>query len=730
MSKESIQPQDHRVRELAQLRLTVRNDLKFTPHFESGEPCYLIEDAARSQFFRVGISEYLLISMFDGTTSVGDALVRLSQLDGDHALTEAEATSICKWLVDSELAYTPESTGAERLAKNAVDRAIRKRLGAWNPLSMKLPLAYPDRLFAKITPSLSWLFGLNAALVGLVVAAVAIYKVALGWDSFMQASSGIFSPGRWIWLALCWLALKVIHESAHAIVCRKYGGAVHEAGAIFVLFAPLAYVDLTSSWRFRSKWKRIHTAAAGMYIELWIAAIAAIVWSATAPGLVNHLCFNVIVMASLTTIVFNANPLMRFDGYYILSDLFEIPNLYSGGQQYTQYVGRRYILGEKINSSLRWSSREIFTRVYGFAALLWRVFICASLIIAASLMFHGLGIILAAVAVVLWIGVPFARLIKHVCRRDGMQRQRKTRLAISTLALAMLAFFAFNAVCWPGAKKAPAIVQYEPLAFVRASSPGFVRKIHVLSGQRVDLGQPIAELENRQLVAELKDLEIAIEQSLLKSRVFKQNDEMHSYQAEMEQLHAYQEKRDEKRRQVELLTLRATASGRVIARDLVHRIGTYLHEGDELAAIGDESRKELQIAISQSDFDPFEAQIGNQVNVRISGSIVLECKLERVDPRATNHPPHESMHASLGGSLESRALSGEGNGEKFELLAPHFSGVVQLTPSQSKTLRVGQRGVVWFGRNQETIGSYLKRKLRMSLPASLAGIGEPLFHLF
>ncbi len=447
---------------------------------------------------------------------------------------------------------------------------------------------------------------------------------------------------------------------------------------------------------------------------------AAIAWVATDPGQVNDLCFNLVMMASLTTIVFNANPLMKFDGYYILSDLLEIPNLYSEGQQHLQYLGRRYILGENVTSTLGWSARDVFTRVYGIAAFAWRIFICASLVIAASMLFHGMGILLAIVAVALWVGVPIVRLLKHVGRPDGLQRYRRRRLAVTMVAVGTIGFLVLGSVPWPGVKRAAAVVQYEPLAFVRASSPGFVEKIHVLSGQQVEAGQVIAKLRNRQLVAEQHDLELAIKQSLIKSRVFKQSDEMHSYQAEMEQLWSLQDKLSEKREQVDQLTLLAPVAGRVVARELSIRIGTYMQIGDELAAIGDETRKELQIAIPQSDHEPFLAQLGNPINVRISG-VVLTSELASVEPRATMKAPQESMYAALGGPLESRAVDSEQGGRTFELLAPHFTGVVTLSPTVARDLRVGQSGVVWFGRYQETVGSVLQRQLRKFLPSSLMG---------
>jgi putative peptide zinc metalloprotease protein len=349
-----------------------------------------------------------------------------------------------------------------------------------------------------------------------------------------------------------------------------------------------------------------------------------------------------------------------------VSDLLEIPNLYGEGQQYLQYFGRRYVLGENVRSSLRWSPRDIFTRIYGLCAFLWRILICVSLMLAACMLFHGLGIILAVAGFALWVGVPMVRLIRHVRHHDGLHRQRQARLAI-----AVLTGFGLICVCsglgWPGAKSAPVIVQYEPLAYVRASSPGFVREIHVVSGQYVSAGEPIARLENRELCAELPDLRLAIQQSRGKLRVFKQSDEMHSYQAELERVRSLKEKLQQKQEQIDDLILRAPSPGRVIARNLPSAIDTFLQQGDHLAAIGDESKKELQISISQPDFHHFEAQLARPLSIRLSGGTVMTGVLEHVDPRATNRAPHETMYASLGGPMQNRKLSSEQESEQFEL---------------------------------------------------------------
>ena len=170
-----------------------------------------------------------------------------------------------------------------------------------------------------------------------VVCLGAVGVLYVDWQRFSAGSAGILAPGNWWSLAAAWFVLKLGHEISHAAVCKKYGGTVREMGLIFILFAPVAYVDVTSCWRFSSKWHRIHTAAAGMYAELFLAALAVFGWSAES-AVVQHLLHNVVFMASLTTILFNANPLMRFDGYYLLTDLVDVPNLYSQGTQWVQSV--------------------------------------------------------------------------------------------------------------------------------------------------------------------------------------------------------------------------------------------------------------------------------------------------------------------------------------------------------------------------------------------------------
>ena len=704
--------EDHGILEVGRTTLKLRSDLVFTPQTTSGTVWYLVEDPVNSKYYRVGLPEYTFISLLDGQTTVSDAVGLTANALPEHELSEQDVTSICKWLVEADLAHTAASAHANRLVASAESAEKGKTGRRLNPIIVQLPLCHPDRFLRAIVPWVGWFYAAPAFAVWSVVMLAAAYRVAEQWDRFAASSEGILSPERWLWLGLCWLFLKVVHELSHGIVCKKYGGSVREAGVLLILFAPIAYVDVTSSWRFCSKWQRIHTAAAGIYIELSIASVAALIWSTTRPGLVNDLCFNLVIMASLMTVVFNANFLMRFDGYYVLADWLEIPNLYAIGQQYLRYFGRTYLLGIQSGLPCWPRGKGGFIRVYGFAAMIWRVAVCAGLVIAAAALFHGAGIVLAVLAGTLWLGLPAVRFGKFLICPGQFGRPNRLRFLSIVGSATVAGTLLLIKVPWWGAYRAPVIVEFSPLAVVRTGSPGMVRQICVRSGQFVKVGQVLAVLENEELELELADLEIAIQQSLLKGRSYQQKNEIAAYQAELDNVKGLEKQQDEKQAEVEQLTVRAPKGGKIIARNLDLLKDTYLEAGTEIVSMGDEACKELRISVAQEDIEVFTGHLQQPVRIRVPSTDVFQCPLVKVDPRASVQPPHHSLCAPNGGPLVVKRKAADENDsqtatETYELLTPRFVGVVSLSTAQSRSLRAGQRGTITFRTHRESIGSHL-----------------------
>jgi putative peptide zinc metalloprotease protein len=701
---------DHSVREISSARLKLRGDLIVTPQLSAGQPYYMVEDPLNSRFFRLGPAEYVFVSLLDGQTTIHDGLAHLSTVMPGHCMTEIDAAAHCRWLVEMDLAHTVESSQHARLADSAETVHRRKALANSNPLVFRLPLGSPDRALATLAKSIGWLYSAAAGVVWLVLLILGAYLVAGDWDRFMASSQGMFAPSNWLWLALCWLGLKIVHEMSHGVVCHLHGGNVRETGILFILLAPLAYVDVTSSWRFRSRLARMHVAAAGMYMELLISALAAILWSQTDSGWLNHLCFNVIAMASLSTLLFNANPLMKFDGYYILSDALAMPNLYTNGQSYWNYWSRRYLLG--LPAGLPdWSrGKRALLAAYGLASLIWRMLICVSMILTAATLFQGAGVVLASLAVALWIGLPVYRLLHFLIAGEQVDNSHRLRLLITAGPAMATAIFVLGFVPWPGASEAPVVVDYAPSVVIRAASPGFVREIHVEGGELVRQGQLLLRLENRELSRELADLKLQIRQSELRGRQHEQKGELAAQQSEAEKRSGLSKQLAEIQSQADKLTVHAPCAGRVIRRNLDTLRGTYLEEGREILTLGSESQKELLVSLAQEDLEVFTQRVGKPVRVNVPGHAPWLSSLQKVIPRATLIPPHEALATANGGSLPVKPIAERdqaSESDRFELLAPRFTAIVRLSETDSRALRTGQCASVSYRPFDESIGEHL-----------------------
>ena len=696
-------PQPDPLTELMQTVFVLRPEIRFVPQIEGQRTHFIIEDPLNSKYYRIGASEYELISLLNGKRTLSEALQVLQIADNASHLTEDATQTIGRWLLQSELATSKSESQVQR--QTFISKALQSgpRWSRFNPISIKIPVLRPERVFAGVTPALNWLFSAPAFLGWLCTVGIALFVFAQQFDTFSSQTRGILAVDNWFWLGISWVFLKLIHESAHGLACKRFGGTVREAGIILILFAPLAYVDVTSSLRFRSRWHRIVTAGAGIYAELFVAAIALLVWNISEPGVLKHVCHNVVTMASITTLVFNANPLMRFDGYYILSDALGIPNLYTNGQAFVQHLGRKYLLG--LPSSFVRRKHQVIIKCYGIAAFFWRITVSLSLILAASTMFDGAGVALSAVAIALSLGRPIFNALKNARAPSTGPKANWLRCAMVVGSVAAPLAVALLTIPWPAPVRAPAVVEFSPLTVVRAASPGFVADIYVESGQYVQAGTVLARLVNPQLQADLADLDLEIQQSLLRSRSYEHHTQLAAYQAESEKRRSLEKKMAEKQEQVDSLVLTAPVDGHVIGRQLESRVATYLKQGTELFAIGGRE-KELKLAIAQNDIDFFNARVGEQVRLRLPGLQPVMCTLKKVEPRASLRPPHASLCASTGGPLPVRQATDE-TSDDVEFTSPRFTGSAVFPHEQSVRATAGQVGVIGLGWHGRAVGPHL-----------------------
>ncbi len=507
-----------------------------------------------------------------------------------------------------------------------------------------------------------------------------------------------------------------------------FGGTVPSAGVLLVVFTPLPFVDVTASWRFPSKWQRIATAAAGVYLELFVAALAVILWSWSGDSVVRHACLNVAATASVGSLLINGNPLMRFDGYYILSDWLELPNLSASGQKFVAGLFQR-MLGVEVPPDGRSPRTRRIVAVYAVASLVWRNMVYAGLLLVLYAIVSKLGSFLAGTAVLFAIAAillnPARNVIRFLGKQQSLEMRRLAIVAAGFLGcIAVVAFLLTR----PSTIRTCGIVDYSPPTIVRSASPGLVREVKVREGETVKKGQVLAVLENEELQVELTNIRHQIEQSRLQERIHRQEDETAKEQAEAAKCRSLQKKEAEIQAQVDGLFVRAPIAGEVVANDLDSFVGRYLAVGDEIAVIGSERRKEVIVAAAQDDISSFTAQLGRAVRVRILGdeSNSFTASLSKIDPRASLKPPHAALGADAGGSLpvKSKRQSPDSKKVESELLDPCFSATIFLSTPQSLALHAGQRVAVLFSSDGQSWAGRLVMRVRKWIDDRLANAGR------
>lgn len=579
-----------------------------------------------------------------------------------------------------------------------------------NPLSLRLPLGCPQPLLSVLDGLLGGMFSVGGLILWMAVLVAAMWQLAPHTEQLWRESAVVLSPNNWLWIGLWGIGLKVIHEASHGLACQRFGGRVREAGIVFILLAPVPYVDLTSTWRL-PKWRRIVTSAAGMFAELLIAALAGILWANTTDELLRQHLLQLMLTASVVTLLFNANPLMRFDGYYILADLLELPNLAAHGQQLLTHSAKRWLLGVRTNSPTWPEGRTWLVAAYGVLSALWRTLVSVSLIVAAAVWFEGAGIALAVAAVLAWFVQPLWRGLRFVMLGSRFERPNRVRfLAIATCSAASIAWLLTSVTAWHSITL-PGVVESVDAAIVRAESPGFVEEICVESGQTVREGDPLLRLSNHELEMQRRQLIVEIERSELRSRTFQQEGELAARLAEDDNREGLRTKLAELDRSCELLLIRAPRAGLVSASDLPSLVGSYVSPGRELLVIGDPDKKEIRVLVSQEQFEAASFSLDRVVRVRlVDDGFATTGTLHKLEPRATIHAPHPALCAGAGGPIAIKVAptgSATNHRDSQELLEPHVVGYVSLDRTASHLLGPGQLANVRIAESPRPLGHWL-----------------------
>ncbi len=356
----------------------LRPDVNIRRQTYWGTPWYIISEPDNNTHFRLAREGYFFVSLLDGKRSMQDIWEQCQDVGEGEALTQNEAIALLGRLHSAGLLLLEMPADTDSLLRRQQERRLKKLSSTLSSfLFLRIPLWAPDAFFSRFQHAGSWAFKPVGFGIWLIMLAMAVHALVVNWGMFVAEARYTFNPANIGWVYLVVIIAKVVHECGHAFACKYFtardglAGDIHSMGIMLLLFAPVPYIDVSSSVQIRSRWARAAIGLAGVYCELFLAFVATLIWANTAEGTSLHLLArNCVIITSVTTLLFNINPLLRFDGYFVFSDLLSMPNLYQRSQSYVIYLFKKYVLGvNKAATVVSRKNEKIIYPVYAVAAL-------------------------------------------------------------------------------------------------------------------------------------------------------------------------------------------------------------------------------------------------------------------------------------------------------------------------------------------------------------------------
>ena len=697
----------HRV---AALRPRLRAHVTIHRHMFRGNAGYVVQDAQSGRFHRLSTPAYRLVCLMDGRRTSEEIWSLSGEMLGADQPTQDDFIRLLGILHAADLTLGGVVPHMEELDARASQRRwmdLVQRLR--NPISLRFRLFDPDPFLTAtvgwvrplFTPAgfFAWLalilLGGSTALVHFAPMAQAAFDHALSAQNLML-------------IAVIFPVMKLIHEFGHAYAVKVSDGEVHEIGVMLLVFVPVPYVDASASIAFREKWRRVIVGAAGIMVEMALAAGAAIVWPLTEPGLVRAVALNVLLLGGLSTVIFNGNPLLRFDGYYVLSDLIGIPNLAARANAYVMHLLQRYVLGvPDLEVEEMTPGEQSWLIGFAVGSFAYRMAVLAgiALFVASRFFFIGVAIALFVVGSALVKPVVQAGLYLTT---DPRLRPRRRRALISSAALVGLAVFMLGALPVRYATLAPGVLWVtDDAATVRAQGDGVLAEAAhrepaaTVKGEAlVRLADPLLEARAQLVEKQTEELRIRLDAVDLSDRA--QANELR------EQLRNGEGQLADIRRTLAELVVHAPATGQFLPLDLDPTTQRFVHKGDVLGYVVQGDGLRVRAMAPQTELDGVRRATEKVEVVTAAGpGAPLVGQIERIVPAAVEQLPHPALATSGGGSL----IVDPTQPEKLKPLEVLFEVDVRV-PALSEGTWLGMRAYVKFEHPAEPLIYRFSRAMR------------------
>lgn len=485
---------------VADLRCALRPSVNARRQTFGQEVWMVLKEDINSEWFRVSPEAYQFLATLSLDRTVSEAWHLTLERDHDFTLSQEEVVQLLGQLHLANMLAYDQFSDAESFFERFRTKDKRQKLALLAGfLSIKLPLLDPNRALNASLPLIHVMFGPFGLAVYCLLILAGVVTFMQNSSALFASTEGILAPDNLFLLYVGFALAKVIHELGHAALCKHHGGDVHVLGVMLLIFTPVPYVDASSSWGFRTRGERLSVAAAGMLFELAVASVALLIWANTAPSTLNALAYNIVFTASVSTLLFNSNPLLRFDGYHMLVDLLDLPNLFNNSRAQLKYLAKRYLLWMHSATPAAQSPREAWILpVYGVLSLGYWMVLMVGIVTFVANQYLDLGLLMAVVLVSMLFVVPLFTFIKFLLTDRALRGQRARAIALTgTLSALLLA--PLTMVPLQQTVRVAGVVEAQQARRVFAEARGEVQMRPPANGSWVQQGQLLLELDDPEL---------------------------------------------------------------------------------------------------------------------------------------------------------------------------------------------------------------------------------------
>jgi len=653
------------------MRPVLRAQVRIHRHTYRGQRWHVAQDLTTGQFLRFDAMAYRAISLMDGVRTVDEVWHILVSGHADEAPSQDDLIKLLTQLYQANLLRVDQRSDVTEL----VERGERNRWNKlksmfMNPMSVRLPLFSPDKamgVLVNAVPNWVWKLALALWAVLIVVGGVA---VAMHWPALTDdLSAQVFTPEKLLWLVLIFPVLKAIHEFGHCLALKALGGTVHEVGLMFLIFVPVPYVEASQSYTFASKWQRMLVGAAGMIIEIGVAALCVLLWIDASPGVFKSVLHQVIILASVTTVIFNANPLLRFDGYYILSDWLEMPNLANRANQVVQSWVKRKLFGVEATPPQETPSEKRWLVPYALSSHVYRLIVTFTIVFMVAEHYLGVGLVLAGWSVWNSLLKPVYNFAQYLAVDPGLYGRRQRALGVTFLTLLTTGAMAFGLPV-NSATNAQGVVWASEQSRVLVPVACFGDRQFVKAGERVKTGQPLFACLDPGYQAEVTREEARLDEFQRKSALARTVDRV-QWSTSQSQVQLQGERLKRARQRAKETIVVSPHDGWFVPSSYALIEGRYLARGELIANVVEREHLSMMAVVPQGTVDLVRQQTV-RVEARLAENIwkPYASQVLREVPAGQRELPSMALAIEGGGDigLDPKAA----NNQKAPIALDHF----------------------------------------------------------